>query len=63
MIDAKTAAEIAKEHGLTLTDAAALQKLADSKEDAEMLASLFADESETDPRKLAQSFPRTGGGR
>ncbi len=63
MLDSRTAAKVARAHGLSLTDAAALQRLASSEEEAEALAAMFADESQTDPRKLAQSFPRTGGGR
>ena len=62
-IDNMRAAKIARSYGLSLADAAALARLADNVQEAEKIARLFADESQTDPRKLAATFPRTGGGR
>lgn len=41
-LDAKTAGKVAKAHGLTLGDAAALQRLADTEDEATELAAQFA---------------------
>lgn len=57
MITSKEAAEVARKHGLSLTDASALSRLADSTEEADELAAMFADKGD-DPRKLAESVPR-----
>jgi hypothetical protein len=43
VITSKEAATVAKAHKLSLTDAAALARLADSPEEADELAALFAD--------------------
>ena len=43
MISAREAAEIARKRGLSLTDAAALSRLADSPEEADELAKEFAE--------------------
>jgi hypothetical protein len=52
-IDSKTAADVARRHGLTLSDANALRSLADSERAADELAFAFAHPEETDPHKLA----------
>lgn len=41
-ITAKEAAEVAKAHGLTLSDASALSRLAESPAEADLLASMFS---------------------
>jgi hypothetical protein len=59
MIDSKTAARIAREHGLSLSDAVALAKLAEDEREAEELAELFRrDEEQEDPAKLAARVRR-----
>lgn len=40
-LDSDTAAKVARRHGLTLGDAAALQRLADTPEEADELAAQF----------------------
>jgi len=57
MITSKEAAQIAKRHGLTLSDANALSRLADSTEEADELAVMFADPAE-DGREAAKDIPR-----
>ncbi len=47
MITSKEAATVARKHKLSLTDAAALSRLADSPEEAEELAALFTDAPQT----------------
>lgn len=42
MLTAEEAAETARKHGLTLTDASALRQLADTAEQADRLAARFA---------------------
>lgn len=58
MITTKEAAEVAKKHGLSLTDAAALVRLAESKEEADEVAALFEAEHEDECRRLAAGIPR-----
>lgn len=58
-ISAQEAAEIAQRAGLTLSDAAALQNLAGSVEEAKTLAGVFAEGQEPGPRELADQI--TGG--
>jgi len=47
-IDPKTAARIAREHGLSLPDARAIAALAESEDDAAEYAELFADGEQAD---------------
>lgn len=65
MITAREAAEVAARHKLTLSDAAALSRLADSPEEAEELASIFVDgpESKPDPSALINARIRERAGR
>jgi ribose 5-phosphate isomerase len=56
VITSKEAAEVAHKHGLSLTDASALSRLADSVDEADELAGLFADKD--DPKDLAAKVPR-----
>jgi hypothetical protein len=59
-LDASTAAAVARRHGLTLGDAAALQRLADTADEADALAAQFADpDAVTD---AAYEAIRTSGG-
>ena len=64
-LDADTAADIARRHGLTLNDAQALTVLADDEEAADRLAAKFA--PAPDPDDLAQRvhdhYRATGGAR
>ena len=45
MITSREAAEAAKKYGLSLTDAAAIARLADTPEEADSLAAMFAPEA------------------
>lgn len=58
MITSRKAAEVAKEHGLGLPDAAALAKLADTDEEAQELAVMFAREDDPDPASAVKNLPR-----
>lgn len=53
-IDSKEAAQIAKKHGLSLTDAAALARLAETPEEAEELAALFTGKQEERQREVSE---------
>jgi hypothetical protein len=52
-LDSKTAAEVARRHGLTLGDAAALQRLADTADEADDLAAQFSPAA--DPDKIVDA--------
>ena len=55
------AADIAKSHGLSLSDATALRSLADTPHEAAELAAKFKHTpDETDPAKLAELISRDG---
>lgn len=56
MVTSRKAAEIAQRHGLSLSDAAALSRLAEDDDECEELAALFADKD--DPRESAKLVPR-----
>lgn len=56
------AAEIAKAHGLTMSDAAALVQLADTVEEAEGIAGTFAAEQTVDSHALAERIMSSGRG-
>lgn len=59
MITSRKAAEVAKEHGLGLSDAAALARLADDETDAHEIAAMFADKAEdVDPAAAIKNLPR-----
>jgi hypothetical protein len=58
MLDPKTAATVARRHRLSLGDAAALSRLADTEEDAEELAAQFAPPVDTE--SLADEVARRG---
>jgi hypothetical protein len=47
-LDSKTAAEVARRHGLSLGDAAALQRLADTADEADDLAAQFSPDNTPD---------------
>lgn len=63
-LSADKAAEIAKRHGLSLSDALALRGLTDDAAEADALAAKFTgnsddgDDSEPNPRELARDLPR-----
>jgi hypothetical protein len=52
VITSKQAAEVARRHGLTLSDAAALARLADSPEEADELGALFGEEVPPDMNEV-----------
>lgn len=54
-IDASTAAEIARKNGLTLHDAAALQSLASTEQEADRIAARFRS-PETEMRQFVQNL-------
>ena len=66
MLDSKIAATVARRHGLTLGDAAALSRLADTEDDADELAAQFAEPAtpaDPTPAQLAdQVLARNRGG-
>jgi hypothetical protein len=57
-ISSKEACEIAQKHGLSLSDAAALAKLADNTDEADDLAVMFERPEDEDPAKLAAKIER-----
>ena len=58
LISAQDAAKIAREHGLTLSDASAISRMAETIEEGTALAEMFASPTREDPRKLADDVPR-----
>jgi hypothetical protein len=58
MLDSKIAATVARRHGLTLGDAAALSRLADNEDEANELAGQFA--PPVDAESLADEIVRRG---
>lgn len=61
MLDSKIAATVARRHGLTLGDAAALSRLADTEDDADELAAQFS--AQADPNKVAAKVAERRKGR
>lgn len=58
-LDTTTAAEVAREHGLTLSDAQALAVLADTRDEATDLAARFAPPSNSsEPDDMANEVIR-----
>jgi hypothetical protein len=55
VITSREAAEVARAHGLTLNDAAALSRLADSTEEAGELAALFAEQTPPDMNTILRA--------
>jgi len=57
-ISSKEAAAVAAKHGLSLSDAAALSRLAESEDEADELAAMFVNREDEDPQALAKTLPR-----